>query len=316
MEDDAGTTNDVGSGVDTPADSGSGAGSTTDTTSSGNGAVDNKQAFIESLSANYGSKEWFKNIAAKDDPLGELVKQYEHGQSQIGKMANEFRVPGDSATPEQLAAYHKAIGVPETPDAYAMPEIQWSDTEKVSGEFLKSTRVPEFEAELKQLAHKAGLTPKQWNMLAEGYDRSFVKFHGQQLDARAAMDAEITEEFNREAEALWGSKTEQVKADVMRVIEKYAQKSAPHLNDMPNKYLLIMAETVNGLIKDLMTEDTFRKEFPEQPSADNSSREGLISQAKALMMKPEYLQNPNSKQGRDIQQQIDRLFDEAAKFKQ
>lgn len=319
QNDAAGTTNgDDNSSVETKPGTGSenlsgtpSQGSSTDTSSGSN-----KQAFIDSLSANYGSKEWFRNIADKEDPLSELVKQYEHGQSQIGKMANEFRVPGDNATPEQIAAYHKAIGVPETPDAYAMPEIQWSDAEKVSGEFLKSTRVPEFEAELKQLAHKVGLTPKQWSQLAEGYDRTFVKFHGQQLDAKAAADNELSEDFSREAENLWGNKTDQVLSDVRRIVEKYAQKSAPHLNDMPNKYLLMMAETVNGLIKDLMTEDAFRKEFPEQPSADNSSREGLINQAKALMMKPEYLQNPNSKQGREIQGQIDRLFDEAAKFKQ
>ncbi len=62
-----------------------------------------------------------------------------------------FQVPGDNATPEELAAFRKAIGVPETEDGYTF------DPSKLPKDWKSS---PDFDAWFKKAAREAGLTTK------------------------------------------------------------------------------------------------------------------------------------------------------------
>lgn len=277
------------------------------------GSTSDGNSFGDFIPAEYKDRGWAKNFEGK--PLDDFFKSYDNAQTTIGKLNNEFRVPGENASQEQIQQFRKAMGVPETPDAYVMPEVQWADNEKVSGDFLKQTRTPEFENDLKQLALKAGLTPKQWSELSEGYDRTFAKHHAKQLEERAKAVNQISEDFSVEAELLWGDKTDQVLDDVKRIVDKYADKSKPHIADMPNKYLLMMSEVIERFRRDVMPEDRFRESFPVRANADSSTRDGLRKQAQALMSNPDYLKDPSSPKGKEIQAEIDRLYNEMAKFR-
>lgn len=71
-----------------------------------------------------------------------------------GKMEGLARIPGEGAKPEEVAAFHRALGVPEKPDGYTIEPIEGMD----------DGRVQEFLTE----AHQLGLTPKQVNALVQG----------------------------------------------------------------------------------------------------------------------------------------------------
>ncbi len=60
-------------------------------------------------------------------------------------------VPGENATPEELAAYRKAIGVPESDDGYTF------DPSKLPKEWQVNA---EFDSWYKKAAREAGITTK------------------------------------------------------------------------------------------------------------------------------------------------------------
>ena len=88
------------------------------------------------------------NASRKISAHGEAIKKATEGM---------VKIPGEGATPEEIAAYRKAHGVPETPDGYALT-IPENDKEG-------------FEAiakEVKAAAHETGIAPSK---LASVWDK-------------------------------------------------------------------------------------------------------------------------------------------------
>ena len=109
-----------------------------------------------------------------------------------------LKVPGESATPEERAAFFKAIGVPDDPNGYglAKPEklpdgVSWDDA--FAGEFAKT-------------AHSLGLTPAQVKGLSEFQTQHIagqVAMTRQQLaEADKAEKAELAKAFGGDATAV------------------------------------------------------------------------------------------------------------------
>ena len=63
-----------------------------------------------------------------------LSKSYQGLEQLLGKKANSVPVPNEKSTPEEISAYRKAIGVPESPEGYKLkPEqlpqgVSWDDS--------------------------------------------------------------------------------------------------------------------------------------------------------------------------------------------
>lgn len=95
------------------------------------------------------------SMAKFADPAA-LAKGYLEAEKLIG--AKGVILPPENATPEQMKAFHAALGVPEAPEGYelkapdGLPEGVWSD-EAAKGFAAK--------------AHELGLTPAQARGLAE-----------------------------------------------------------------------------------------------------------------------------------------------------
>jgi len=85
--------------------------------------------------------------------IGDLGKAYKELEGKIGKVV---AVPGPDATPEEKAAYRKAIGVPEKSTEYKLGEIKLPD---------KFTLNPERQKKLLDLAHVVGMTNQQTEMM-------------------------------------------------------------------------------------------------------------------------------------------------------
>ena len=118
-------------------------------------------------------KETGKRFTSKADAV-RAINDFRKRESQV-------RVPGKNATPEELAAYHKAIGIPEKPEEYEfsdLPEgLELTDQLKASrAEWAKRFQtlgIPKETAkELSKLANEEALAELKAEKEA---DEAFVK---------------------------------------------------------------------------------------------------------------------------------------------
>lgn len=80
--------------------------------------------------------EWLPEKFWREDKadVEALSKSYQGLEQLLGKKANAVPVPNEKSTPEEVAAYRKAIGVPESPEGYKLkPEqlpdgVTWDDS--------------------------------------------------------------------------------------------------------------------------------------------------------------------------------------------
>ncbi len=196
---------DAGSGAGAAAVSG-GAGSQVLSGAVGDGQGDDgKQAaqaaedwrakFVEGLPAELADKGK-KYLERRASPQ-ELLKSALAADGKISELSGRVKVPtGKGDDPADVEAYRKAVGVPEAPDKYTIPEIQgvqWNEEQKGDiGEFFKAAHAahmsqPQAEAALKVLA--------QSNMRAQ---QAF------QEQARAKADAvqeDLRAEYGRDYRA-------------------------------------------------------------------------------------------------------------------
>lgn len=109
--------------------------------------------------------------------LDEAARGFLEAQKLVG---DSIRPPKPDAKPEEWAAFHKKLGVPDTPDAYALelpslPEgLAWQ---------------PDQLAGFRSVAHAAGITPKQAQALIGWYTEYTMKLHESGIgnDARQAQ---------------------------------------------------------------------------------------------------------------------------------
>lgn len=116
---------------------------------------------------------------AKDtgEALAQIAKGYVHAQRLIG--TEKIQKPRDNWTPEQWKGFYKDLGVPETPDKYAVPEVKLADG---------LTLVPEKIEAYKKIFHDAGLTPRQVDKVMRAYlEDTNADFTGRQTAAQAQL---------------------------------------------------------------------------------------------------------------------------------
>lgn len=130
----------------------------------------------------------------------DLAKSYIHAQKMVG---GSVRIPGADAKPEEVAAFHKALGVPEAPDKYEVtfvaPDGQTVDQSQLQG-FLGK-------------AHAAGMTPKQVQTVLDFYKESF----GNAAEAISAKRGETMEALEKE----WGGAAARNVAYAQRALAAY-----------------------------------------------------------------------------------------------
>jgi hypothetical protein len=124
-----------------------------------------------------------KRLERIADPAG-LYGMYREAESKLTS-GGLIKIPGKDATPEEVAAYHKALGVPEKPEDY------FKDVKLENGAVIGEADKPLVDA-FAQAVHKAGAPPQVLNAALNWYFKN-------QEDQAAAMD-EADETFRVEAE--------------------------------------------------------------------------------------------------------------------
>ncbi len=139
--------------------------------------------------------EWLPEKFWRNDKadVESLSKSYQGLEQLLGKKANAIVPPSEKSTPEEVAAYRKAIGVPESPEAYnlkpeQLPEgVTWDDN------------VAKRAAEL---AHK--------HHIPAAAMQEFMKFDMERAalmnQAAASMIEQQLESGRAELQKVWGDK--------------------------------------------------------------------------------------------------------------
>jgi len=116
-----------------------------------------------------------KPTIAKYRSLPDVFKALHHANQMLGKKANAITVPGENAAPEEIAAYRKALGIPEKPEDYKLgPE------KAVDG----SPWTAERAAKYAKLAHENGVTPAAMRKIVEsiiGDDTASIEAHNSRI---------------------------------------------------------------------------------------------------------------------------------------
>jgi hypothetical protein len=146
--------------------------------------------------------------------VGGLAKRFVDTKAMVG---DAVKIPGPEATPEQWAAYHKRIGVPDSPDKY---EIKLAEMPKDHPGW-----VPESVAAFKGAAHQAGLTPQQAQALVDWYAKNNLRERDVSTAAAARQRQAEQAESIKAIEERWGTRDslgwqEQVNL-AERVIKQY-----------------------------------------------------------------------------------------------
>lgn len=128
-----------------------------------------------------------KLLAGKYKTPDELEKAYKNLESKIG--AKGIIPPGENASAEEIEAFHRQLGKPESADAYeiAVPEGMQADEGLMSW--------------FKETAHKNNMSKGQAETFAQEYHEYFAK-------RNAELVAEQLESATKELRAEYGAKFE------------------------------------------------------------------------------------------------------------
>lgn len=139
--------------------------------------------------------EWLPEKFWREDKadVESLAKSYQGLEQLLGKKANAIPVPNEKSTPEEVAAYRKAIGVPESPEGYKLKPEQLP--EGVTWDENVAKRAAE-------LAHKHNIPAAAMGELMK-FDMERAALMNQ---AAANMIEEQLQQGRAELERVWGDK--------------------------------------------------------------------------------------------------------------
>ena len=139
--------------------------------------------------------EWLPEKFWREDKadVEALSKSYQGLEQLLGKKANAVPVPNEKSTPEEVAAYRKAIGVPDSPEGYKLKPEQLP--EGVTWDENVAKRAAE-------LAHKHNIPANAMSELMR-FDMERASLMNQ---AAAQMLEQQMQEGRSELQKIWGDK--------------------------------------------------------------------------------------------------------------
>lgn len=228
--------------------------------------------------------------------VGALAKSYVETKKLVG---DAVRIPKPDAKPEDVAAFYKKLGVPESPDKYeiALPKLP---------EGAPAWHEPTVQA-FRETAHKAGLTPAQVTQLIGWYATDQLSKRDQMAAGTStAAKAELAK-AQAALEEEWGPKGSPGYERNLGL----ARASVRHLfgND-PDLAAVFEAEgnrpaLVKGFAKigaQMLEDELIDGEFA--PAPDNATLDAQIRDARAALVKL----NPGSRDYVSTKAHMDSLY--------
>lgn len=183
--------------------------------------------------------DWHKDIdpSVANDPVWKstpdvktLTKAYADA---VKYNVGAVKLPGKDATPEEVDSFHRKLGRPESAEGYQLTERLQTDP---------------IAASMRGVAHAAGLTPKQWETITEGWTR----LNGEQAKVQEAKASETTQALKQE----WGAAYEQKLGLTQRLIKTFGDDetwteiaSSPQWGNSP-KIITMMSKIAAALAEE------------------------------------------------------------------
>lgn len=182
---------------------------------------------------------YLKDVLAAEKPFEAFVNKFHGAQKVIGKHSDPF--PKADWKDEQYDEFFGKLR-PETDEAYQFPTIEGQE-----GAMPK-----EFQAQVRKMAHAAGIAPKQFERFVTPFLKAAID--AEVSEAKAAndiFDKVMTETFGTERESVL-----KVSKEVLAGSLNESQKAL--LNQLDDKGIAIVSALANGLFKKFGQEDMFR----------------------------------------------------------
>jgi hypothetical protein len=135
-------------------------------------------------------RDWLKASGVKD--IAGLAKIARDNQLAL-RASGQVKVPGEGAKPEEIAAFHRAIGVPDKPEDYALPVPKDGDGNPLVGADGKPVQMNEpLLGRLAQVAHKFGVPKGAYEALIADFvaaqmEENAIAGHAEQAEAKAKL---------------------------------------------------------------------------------------------------------------------------------
>ncbi|NIA72278.1 hypothetical protein HBA54_27165 [Pelagibius litoralis] len=197
-----GDTQPGGEGADTAAGGDGG-----DKTALGGGGDAAKKEAAADWRAGLGDD--LKPVAEKFTSPADVVKSYSELQKRLG---NSVLLPGKDAKPEEIAAFHKKLGVPESPEGYKV-ELP----KELPEELKPNEAAQESTKDFLKAMHGAGATPGVVQTALSWYYGSLQAGSEQ----KAANEKKATEEANAALEQEWGEDAKANDAFGVRAVKEF-----------------------------------------------------------------------------------------------
>lgn len=220
-------------------------GGTTDSSGVGGGSGD--ADWLERFSADSGeadtpsNRDWLKAKGFKS--LDDVVKAHRAAEKAIHDKGG-IKLPGEGAAPEEIAAFHKAIGVPDDAKGY---EIKGPDGVRLNEPLL---------ARLSEAAHKNGIPKAAF----EGVVSDFINA---QLDEAAQAEAKQKASIDAALKE-WGANSNAKLAHVnaaARALELNGDQLAGLKNALGGDALKILARIGEGMAEDALLGGEGKRRF-------------------------------------------------------
>jgi hypothetical protein len=188
----------------------------------------------------YKGSNWVKENMTSPDKFFKFVDNL---NSALGKKG--VIIPGEGATPEEIAGFRKGLGVPDNPDAYEFENAP---------ELKDLKRNPEVEKVIKKMFHDAGIPKDAAKKLQMSYEKMLFDEHQKGMAKGKELDAA----FDKEVAKLFGDKKDTALAEARKLLkDNIPPEIGVKLEQLNNDALLVMTAALDGIIRKYVKEDGF-----------------------------------------------------------
>lgn len=235
--------------------------------------------FEKSIPDDLKEKPYIKELLKSENPNAELFKQFDNLQKKLGERVSA--IPGENATEEEIKAFNKAMGVPDTADEYEIPDLVLPEDQKHLEPMMEKLRgSDELKADIKAMFHKNGVPPKMAAALAAEYDGLMLKHNGEAFTAAFEAQKEADIDFSTKAKELYGNRVNAVMEQGKALIEAHAdEKAKPYVAGLSNDALMVLSSVLDSVAKKYISED----DIPKPGGGGGMDKEALREQGRQLM---------------------------------
>lgn len=250
---------------------------------------------------------WFKEILKNDNPLVALLNQNNNAQKTIGK-PREVIVPGKDATDEDWSNYRKALGVPDTTDAYKYDDVSLGEDEEEFSQYLNSVRDQELLGEVSKIFQSKGVPPAIASSIVKEYEDIVIARHKQQFEEFSNWQKEQDLAFADEAKKVFGAESDKALEEAGALLAKAVPDAIkPRLKTMGANDLITVAMILKNNLDLYGREDVLKSSYDDRMGEGVSDKADAEARANKIMASDAFKRadHPNHRWARD---QVSKLY--------